>query len=171
MSIGVSQLRRSGLGRGGSISIDAVDSVISPDARRAALALAGSPADALIWEEVQARTSESAEFSFSFAAFMLATLIAAIGILTGSQILIIGAIVVGPEFGPLADGTLATLCAALVQRRPAMAARSAAALAAGFPLGIAAAFALPRPAITGPLFGLLQPPRAWEVRAGTRSCG
>lgn len=138
VSVVVSQLRRSGLGRGGSISIDAVDSVISPEARRAALASAGSPADAVIWEDVEARTSESAEFSFSFAAFMvLATLIAAIGILTSSQILIIGAMVVGPEFGPLA-----ALCVALVQRRAAMAARSAAALAAGFPLGIAAAFAL-----------------------------
>jgi uncharacterized hydrophobic protein (TIGR00271 family) len=138
VSVVVTQLRRSGLGRGGSISIDAVDSVISPDARRASLASAGSPADAVIWEEVEARTSESAEFSFSFAAFMvLATLIAAIGILTGSQILIIGAMVVGPEFGPLA-----ALCVALVQRRAAMAARSAAALAAGFPLGIAVAFAL-----------------------------
>lgn len=138
VSVVVSQLRRSGLGRGSSISIDAVDSVISPGARRAALASAGSPADAVIWEEVEARTSESAEFSVSFAAFMvLATLIAAIGILTGSQILIIGAMVVGPEFGPLA-----ALCVAIAQRRPAMAARSAAALAAGFPLGIAAALAL-----------------------------
>ena len=126
------------MGSGGSISIDAVDSVISPDARRAALASAGSPSDAVIWEDVEARTSESAELSFSFAAFMvLATLIAAIGILTRSQILIIGAMVVGPEFGPLA-----ALCVALVQRRAAMAARSAAALAAGFPLGIAVAFAL-----------------------------
>ena len=138
VSVVVSQLRRSGLGSGGSISIDAVDSVISPDARRAALASAGSPSDAVIWEDVEARTSESAELSFSFAAFMvLATLIAAIGILTRSQILIIGAMVVGPEFGPLA-----ALCVALVQRRAAMAARSAAALAAGFPLGIAVAFAL-----------------------------
>jgi uncharacterized hydrophobic protein (TIGR00271 family) len=68
---------------------------------------------------------------------VLATLIAAIGILTASQILIIGAMVVGPEFGPLA-----ALCVALVQRRAAMAARSAAALAVRFPLGIAAAFVL-----------------------------
>jgi hypothetical protein len=85
VSVVISQLRRSGLGRGGSISIDAVDSVISPDAGRAALASAGSAADAVIWEEVETRTSESAEFSFNFAAFIvLATLTAAIGILTSS---------------------------------------------------------------------------------------
>ena len=41
--------------------------------------------------------------SGSFLAFMvLATLIAAIGIVTDSIILIIAAMVVGPEFGPLA---------------------------------------------------------------------
>jgi uncharacterized hydrophobic protein (TIGR00271 family) len=91
-----------------------------------------------VWEEVETRTSESAELSASFLAFMvLATLIAAVGILTDSIILIIGAMVVGPEFGPLAG-----LCVALVQRRPDLARRSARALAVGFPIGIAAAFLL-----------------------------
>jgi uncharacterized hydrophobic protein (TIGR00271 family) len=66
---------------------------------------------------------------------VLAMLIAAIGILTDSQVLIIGAMVVGPEFGPLAG-----LCVALVQRRHALALRSAKALAVGFPLGIAVAY-------------------------------
>ena len=47
---------------------------------------------------------------------ILATLIAAVGIVTDSIILIIGAMIVGPEFGPLAG-----LCVALVQRRRALA--------------------------------------------------
>lgn len=48
------------------------------------------------------QTSESAELSFSFLAFMvLATMIAALGIIQDSLILIIGAMVVGPEFGHL----------------------------------------------------------------------
>jgi uncharacterized hydrophobic protein (TIGR00271 family) len=68
---------------------------------------------------------------------VLATLIAAIGILQDSVILIIGAMVVGPEFGPLAG-----LCVALVQRRPPLARRSLRALAIGFPVGIGAAFSL-----------------------------
>jgi uncharacterized hydrophobic protein (TIGR00271 family) len=63
---------------------------------------------------------------------VLATLIAAVGILTDSQILIIGAMVVGPEFGPLAG-----LCVALVQRRLELARRSATALVIGFPVAIA----------------------------------
>ena len=69
----------------------------------------------------------------SFLVFMiLATMIAAVGIVTDSIILIIGAMVVGPEFGPLAG-----LCVALVQRRPELARRSFAALAVGFPVAIA----------------------------------
>ena len=132
----MAELRGLGLDSNGSISIDAVDSMISTDATRAALAAAGSPADAVIWEEVEARTSESADLSFSFLAFMvLATLIAAVGILTDSQILIIGAMVVGPEFGPLAG-----LCVALVQRRTELALRSATALAVGFPTAIVLTF-------------------------------
>jgi uncharacterized hydrophobic protein (TIGR00271 family) len=69
----------------------------------------------------------------SFLAFMLlATLIAGVGILTDSQVLIIGAMVVGPEFGPLAG-----LCVAVVERRPALARRSLVALAVGFPVASA----------------------------------
>jgi uncharacterized hydrophobic protein (TIGR00271 family) len=133
VSVVVEQLVRDGLDSSGSISIDDVDSMISAAASRAALAAKGAPADAVIWEEVEARTSESAELSFSFLAFMvLATLIAAVGILTDSQILIIGAMVVGPEFGPLAG-----FCVALVQRRLELARRSAAALVIGFPIAIA----------------------------------
>jgi uncharacterized hydrophobic protein (TIGR00271 family) len=133
VSVVIDQLTKLGVDRSGSISIAEVDSVISTEASRAAVAARGSPADAVIWEEVEAHTSESAELSWSFLAFMmLATLIAAIGILTDSQILIIGAMVVGPEFGPLAG-----LCVALVQRRLELARRSAMALIVGFPVAIA----------------------------------
>jgi uncharacterized hydrophobic protein (TIGR00271 family) len=91
-----------------------------------------------VWETVELQTSESAELSVSFLAFMaLATMIAAIGIIQDSLILIIGAMVAGPEFGPLAG-----LAVALVQRRRKLAVRSLRALVVGFPLGIAAAFAL-----------------------------
>jgi uncharacterized hydrophobic protein (TIGR00271 family) len=64
---------------------------------------------------------------------VLAAIIAAIGILVESEILVVGAMVVGPEFGPVAG-----LCVALVQLRGQLARRSAAALVVGFPLAIAA---------------------------------
>jgi uncharacterized hydrophobic protein (TIGR00271 family) len=136
VSVVVEQLTKLGIDAVGSISIEEVDTIISAEASRAAIAARGFPADAVVWEEVEAKTSESAELSFSFVAFMvLATLIAAMGILTDSQILIIGAMVVGPEFGPLAG-----LCVALVQRRIDLARRSATALLVGFPIAIAITF-------------------------------
>lgn len=137
-SVLVAELRELGLEREGSIVIEPISSLVSDAARRAEQAAVGSPADAVVWETVEFQTSESAELSFSFLAFMaLATMIAALGILQDSQILIIGAMVVGPEFGPLAG-----LCVALVQRQRRLARRSLRALAVGFPLAIGAAFAL-----------------------------
>jgi uncharacterized hydrophobic protein (TIGR00271 family) len=137
-SVVVADLRELGIEREGSIVLEPVSSVVSNAARRAAQAAVGSPADAVVWETVEYQTSESAELSFSFLAFMvLATMIAALGIMQDSVVLIIGAMVVGPEFGPLAG-----LCVALVQRQRELAGRSLAALGVGFPLGIASAFAL-----------------------------
>lgn len=137
-SIVVEELRRLGLGLEGSIAIEPVSALVSEAARRAERAAVGSPADAVVWEAVESQTSESSELSFSFLAFMvLATLIAAVGIVEDSQILIIGAMVVGPEFGPLAG-----ICVALVQRKTQLAVRSLTALAVGFPLAMLASFLL-----------------------------
>jgi uncharacterized hydrophobic protein (TIGR00271 family) len=87
----------------------------------------------VLWEEVESRTSESTELSFSFLVFMVAAMqIAAVGIALDQPILIVGAMVVGPEFGPLA-----AICVAVVERRSQLAKRSAIALAVGFPLGAA----------------------------------
>jgi uncharacterized hydrophobic protein (TIGR00271 family) len=136
-SIVIAELRALGLGEQGSIAIEEVET-ISDAAALAEQAAKGSPADAVVWEQVESRTSESAELSISFLAFMvLATLIAAVGIMTDSQILIIGAMVVGPEFGPLAG-----FAVAVVQRRIDLARRSFIALAVGFPVAIAASFVM-----------------------------
>ena len=59
---------------------------------------------------------------------VLAALIAAVGIYQDSPILIVGAMVVGPEFGPIAG-----FCVALVQRRRQLARRSAVALVGRLP--------------------------------------
>jgi uncharacterized hydrophobic protein (TIGR00271 family) len=135
-SVILADLRDLGLPERGAIAVQEIDSSISTLARQAEAAAPGSGADAVVWEEVESRTSESAELSFSFLAFMvLATLIAGVGIMTDSQILIIGAMVVGPEFGPLAG-----FCVAVVERRGDLARRSLGALAVGFPIAIAATF-------------------------------
>jgi uncharacterized hydrophobic protein (TIGR00271 family) len=135
-SVIVSDLRELDVPLEGSIAIEEIDSSISEASKRAEIAAEGSPADAVVWEEVESRTSEDVALSGNFLAFMvLAMLIASVGIMLDSPILVIGAMVVGPEFGPIAG-----LCVAAVQRRLDLARRSLTALAIGFPLGISAAF-------------------------------
>jgi uncharacterized hydrophobic protein (TIGR00271 family) len=137
-SIVIDDLRELGIQRDGSIAMEVIDTAISEAAEEAEEAARGLPSDAVIWDEVEERTSEGAELSFSFVAFMiLAMLIAAAGILLDSPILIVGAMVVGPEFGPLAG-----LCVAVVQRQRALSRRSLTALAVGFPLGMAVTLAV-----------------------------
>src|ERR671932_2193894 len=115
--------------------MEMIDTDISDAAEAATRAAGRLPfGDAVVWEEVEARTSEETQLSINFVEFMMiAALIAAVGILLDSPILIVGAMVVGPEFGPVA-----AFCVAIVQRRPTLAVRSAVALGVGFPLAIGA---------------------------------
>ena len=135
-SVVLGDLRELEIPRDGSIAIEYVDTHISEAAERAEKFAPGSPSDAVVWEQVEASTSENVELSGNFLAFMvLAVLLAMAGIFLDSPILIIGAMVVGPEFGPLAG-----LCVALVEERGSLALRSLKALAVGFPIGITAGF-------------------------------
>ena len=135
-SVIISDLRELDVPRDGSIAIEEIDSEISDAADRAEKAAYGAAGDAVVWEEVEARTSENTELNANFLMFMvLACLIASVGVILDEPILIIGAMVVGPEFGPIAG-----LCVAVVQRRRDVFKRSLLALAVGFPLGITAAF-------------------------------
>jgi uncharacterized hydrophobic protein (TIGR00271 family) len=134
-SVLLGDLKELEIPRVGSIAIEHVDTAISDAAVAAEKAAPGLPSDAVVWEEVEQRTNETTELSFSFVAFMvLAMQIGAVGILLDQPILIVGAMVVGPEFGPLAG-----LSVAMVERRPDFARRSLAALGVGFPAGIALA--------------------------------
>jgi uncharacterized hydrophobic protein (TIGR00271 family) len=135
-SVIVSDLKDLGIHEDGSIALELIDTVLSRYADAAERHAPGAPADAVVWEEVEERTSENVELSGVFMLFMvLAALLASVGIFLDSEILIVGAMVVGPEFGPIAG-----FCVALVQRRGELARRSGVALAAGFPLAITAAF-------------------------------
>jgi uncharacterized hydrophobic protein (TIGR00271 family) len=135
-SVVISDLRELGIAEDGAISLEEIDTQISEPGARAVERARGAPADAVVWEEVEARTNESVELSGTFVAFMvMATLLAAVGVYQDSAILIVGAMVVGPEFGPLAG-----FCVAVVHKRGGLALRSALALAVGFPLAIAAAY-------------------------------
>jgi len=126
------ELERLGINDAGMITLDPVDTAFGALARKAADDAPGEPDDAVIWDELLTRTGSDSTLSATFLAFLvLATLLAAIGVVTDSQVTIVGAMVVGPEFGPLAG-----IAVGLVRRRAHIARRAAAALAAGFPAAI-----------------------------------
>jgi uncharacterized hydrophobic protein (TIGR00271 family) len=127
-------LRRLGVEKRGLIALDPVDAAFGALVDKAEHDAPGEGADALIWEELMERVGEDSTLTWTFAAFMiLATLLAGIGVVTDSQVTIVGAMVVGPEFGPLAG-----LAIGLVRKRAAIARRAAIALAVGFPVAIVA---------------------------------
>lgn len=126
-----------GLERTGSIAAEEIDLALSTRAEAAERAAPGDPADAVVWEQIYARTGAEARLSWTYLVFLVvACLIAAAGILLDSAVLVVGAMVVGPEFGPVAG-----LCVALGARERHHARRSLVALAVGFPIAIAAAVA------------------------------
>jgi uncharacterized hydrophobic protein (TIGR00271 family) len=134
-SVIIGDLKELEIPRVGSIAVEHIETALSDAAVAAEEAAPGLPSDAVVWEEVEQRTSENTELSISFVAFMvLAMQIGAVGILLDQPILIVGAMVVGPEFGPLAG-----MSVALVERRSDLARRSFTALGVGFPTGIVAA--------------------------------
>jgi uncharacterized hydrophobic protein (TIGR00271 family) len=135
-SVIISDLKELDIPKVGSIAVEHIETAISEAAKAAEKAAPGLPSDAVVWEEVEARTSEQTELSFSFVLFMIAAMqIAAVGIALHEPILIVGAMVLGPEFGPLA-----AISVALVQRQAGLAKRSLLALAVGFPIGTVGAF-------------------------------
>jgi uncharacterized hydrophobic protein (TIGR00271 family) len=132
-SVVISDLKDLRLEEEGSIALSSIDTSLSKFAEQAEKAAKGAPADAVIWEQVEVRTSEESKLSASYLTFIvLATLIALVGLLLDSPILIVGAMVVGPEFGPIA-----AVCVALVERQRKLAVRSFVALAVGFAAAIA----------------------------------
>ena len=91
-----------------------------------------------VWAEVESRIALEGTYPPSwFSLLVIAGLIGAVGILTNSQILIVGAMVVGPEYG-----AILSLAFGVTRRDSSRILRSAAALAAGFTLAIAGALLL-----------------------------
>ncbi|GAA3120306.1 DUF389 domain-containing protein [Streptomyces rameus] len=129
----ISGLRRLGLDETGSIAVEDIDLSLSRRADRAEKEAPGEGADAVLWEGLTDATHEESTLSFTYVAFItLATMIAACGVVLDNAILIVGAMAVGPEFGPLAG-----ICTALVRRQPRLAWRSLIALLVGFAAAMA----------------------------------
>lgn len=128
----IDELKALGVKRRGAITLDVLDTVVSTAAYRAEKEAEGDPADAVIWDELAERTREESSLNVTYLTFLtLACLIAAFGVVTDSPVTVVGAMVVGPEFGPLA-----ALAVAIVRRRGYLARRAALALVIGFPLAM-----------------------------------
>jgi uncharacterized hydrophobic protein (TIGR00271 family) len=129
----VTQLRDLGVHREGTIEIQPVTTWLSGRGFDAECKAPGSSADAVVWAEVAQRSYEETELNWTYLSFLtLATVIAAIAIVLDSQILVIGAMVLGPEFG-----AIAALGVALVRRRFALLALATRTLILGFVAAIA----------------------------------
>ncbi|MDQ3579530.1 MAG: DUF389 domain-containing protein [Actinomycetota bacterium] len=121
-----------GIDHDGGITLEQIDTALSDAADKAERDAPGEAADAVVWEELLSRTGEESRLNITFLAFLtIACVLAAVGVITDSPVTIVGAMVVGPEFGPLA-----AIAVGLVRRRWDLVRRAALALAVGFPLAI-----------------------------------
>lgn len=128
----ITALGQAGVHTAGCLSISEVELSISADTDQAEREAPGNSPDSVIWHQVEARTAEDSAFSGTFLAFLIiATMLAGIGVVENSPITVVGAMVVGPEFGPLA-----AISVGLVRRRHDLLRQGAFALAVGFPVAI-----------------------------------
>ncbi|WP_328477605.1 DUF389 domain-containing protein [Streptomyces sp. NBC_00377] len=100
-------LRDLGIEHRGSLILDPVDTVFSERATRTWAKELGARPRAPVWEQVEARIRAEGRYPPSFYLFLvIAGLIGAVGIITNSQILIVAAMVVGPEYGAITSVAL-----------------------------------------------------------------
>jgi uncharacterized hydrophobic protein (TIGR00271 family) len=128
----VDRLREIGVAEEGTVHLEPVQAWLSRRGLEAEMRTPGSSADAVVWAEVTQRAYEESELNWTYLSFMtLATLLASIAIVLDSQVLVIGAMVLGPEFVPIA-----ALGLSLVRRRKALFSRALVTLLLGFGVAI-----------------------------------
>jgi uncharacterized hydrophobic protein (TIGR00271 family) len=125
-------LRELGIDERGSIAMASIDLSLSATADRAEHQAPGAGADAVLWESLAENTQEESTLTVTYLGFLtVATMLAAYGVMLDSSILIVGAMVVGPEFGPLAG-----FCTGLVRPERGLVRKSLVALLVGFPVAV-----------------------------------
>ena len=112
----VDSLMELGVQHEGTVTLTPVGTWISSPGLEAERRAPGRGPDSVVWAEVTERAYSETELTWTYVSFMiLATLLAAIAIVTDSAILVIGAMVLGPEFVPIA-----ALGLGMVRRRPGL---------------------------------------------------
>lgn len=106
----IRRLRSAGVAERGGITMTEPEAVVSTAADRAQAETLTPEIDTVAWEEVSARTSDDSVFSVSFGVLMvLAGVIAAIAVLTNNPVLVVGAMIVSPDYGPMAALSVAVV--------------------------------------------------------------
>jgi uncharacterized hydrophobic protein (TIGR00271 family) len=134
----VAWMRDLGIDQRGSIVLEPVSTAISTEAARAQADQPRFDEFTPVWEEVDSRIRSDGRFPPSwYGLLIIAGLIAAVGLLTNSQILIVGAMIVGPEYG-----AIVALAYGTTRRDSRLIRSSFTALIAGFALAVLAALLL-----------------------------
>ncbi|MEU6198365.1 DUF389 domain-containing protein [Streptomyces sp. NPDC047061] len=127
-------LRELGVDRTGSIAVADVDMMFSQSAERIEVAQPSPLVHTPLWAAVEAHIRAAGTYPPSFYLFLvIAGLIGSVGIMTNSQILIVAAMVVGPEYN-----AITSIALGLDRRSRRRVREGARALAVGFALAIAA---------------------------------
>ena len=132
------QLRNAGLYEHGGVTLSSIDAAPSANAQATEVAAPGAPDDAVIWDAVLDEANAQVAGSWSYYAFLtIAVMLAAIAVLTDSAILVVGAMVVGPEFG-----AVAALAVGIALGRARLSRRALTLLVQGFLFAIAVTLVL-----------------------------
>jgi uncharacterized hydrophobic protein (TIGR00271 family) len=119
--------------RAGGISFEPAGTMLSFSAERADTAAPRRPDETVVWEQLLGQVREGARLTPAFLAFLvIAFLLSAVGVATASPLTLVGAMVVGPEFRPLA-----ALSVGLVRRDKDLVRNSIRTLAISFPAAMA----------------------------------
>ena len=122
-----------GVGEQGGIVLTTPTGTPFAAARRLERLAPGDPQDAVVWDNVIADAYAASRPTVTYHVFLvLATILASVAVITDSSVLVVGAMVVGPEFG-----TVAALCTGLVFARWGLAWASLRLLVLGFAFAIA----------------------------------
>lgn len=128
----IEELRAMDIHREGSIHLTPIPTWLSQSAYEAERDAPGDPADAVVWADVIQTAYDDTALSWTFVSMLtLAVVIAEVAILLDSSILLVGAMVVGPEFG-----AVAALGLALVTRRRNLFSRALETLMVGFAVAL-----------------------------------
>jgi uncharacterized hydrophobic protein (TIGR00271 family) len=134
----IGRLRELGVEQRGSIVLENVDTSISALADQASARRGRFEQFTPVWPEIEARIRTDGIFPPSWYGLMvIAGLIGAVGILTNSQILIVGAMVVGPEYG-----AILSLAFGVIRHDSSRVRQSAVALVIGFAIAVIGALLL-----------------------------